>query len=159
MVDLLHLVLAREFPSREAASFEIAALKAQLEMPKGVVHVISDIHGEARKLRHVINNASGMLRPVVAELFEGELEGEELKQFLHLLYYPTESLQVKGDSFGEDEQQRYEWVLETLRRQFVVIRHLIHHDLQPIDMIPNVHTFLVHPIPMPCLDRIFLQNR
>lgn len=125
MIDLLHLVLAKEFPNREAASFEIAALKAQLEMPKGVVHVISDIHGEARKLRHVINNASGMLRPVVAELFEGELEGEDLKEFLHLLYYPTESLQMKGDSLGEDQEQRYQWVLETLRRQFVVIRHLI----------------------------------
>ncbi|MFK7912256.1 MAG: fructose-bisphosphatase class III [Akkermansiaceae bacterium] len=125
MVDLLHLVLAREFPSREAASFEIAALKAQLEMPKGVVHVISDIHGEARKLRHVINNASGMLRPVVAELFEGELEGDDLKQFLHLLYYPTESLQMWGDEFGGDQEKRYDWVLETLRRQFVVIRHLI----------------------------------
>lgn len=125
MADLLHLVLAREFPTREAASFEIAALKAQLEMPKGVVHVISDIHGEARKLRHVINNASGMLRPVVAELFQGELEGEELKRFLHLLYYPTESLQMRGAEFGEDQDERYAWVLETLRRQFVVIRHLI----------------------------------
>ncbi|BDS05817.1 fructose-1,6-bisphosphatase class 3 [Oceaniferula spumae] len=125
MVDLLHLVLAKEFPSREAASFEIAALRAQLETPKGVVHVISDIHGEARKLRHVINNASGMLRPVVAQLFEGELQGEELKQFLQLLYYPTESLQMKGVHFGENQDDRYEWVLKTLQRQFVVIRHLI----------------------------------
>ena len=125
MVDLLHLVLAREFPNREAVSFEIAALRAQLEVPKGVVHVISDIHGEARKLRHVINNASGMLRPIVARLFEGELEGEELKEFLHLLYYPTESLQMKGDDFACDQQKRYEWVMKTLRHQFVVIRHLI----------------------------------
>ena len=125
MVDLLHLVLAKEFPNREAVSFEIAALRAQLETPKGVVHVISDIHGEARKLRHVINNASGMLRPVVAQLFAGELEGEELKQFLHLLYYPTETLQMKGGHFGDNQNERYEWVMETLRRQFVVIRYLI----------------------------------
>lgn len=125
MVDLLHLVLAKQFPSREAASFEIAALRAQLESPKGVVHVISDIHGEARKLRHVINNASGMLRPVVAQLFEGELEGAELKEFLHLLYYPTETLQMKGGHFGDDLDARYEWGIESLRRQFVVIRHLI----------------------------------
>lgn len=123
-VGLLHEILAQRFPSRELAAFEIAALKAELEMPKGVVHVISDIHGEARKLRHVINNASGMLRPVVAELFRDEMGEEELGEFLHLLYYPTELLRLKDEGF-EGEDTRYDWVLETLQRQFVVIRHLI----------------------------------
>jgi len=124
MVNLLHESLARRFPSREMVAFEIAALKAQLEMPKGVVHVISDIHGEAAKLRHVINNASGMLRPVVVELFNGEMNKEELGEFLQLLYYPTELLRMKDDGFQNDDE-RYDWVLSTLTRQFVVIRHLI----------------------------------
>jgi fructose-1,6-bisphosphatase-3 len=122
MAELLHQILAKTFPTTESAVFEIAALKAQLEMPKGVVHVISDVHGEARKLRHVINNASGRLRPVVMELFAGKLEDVEFQEFLHLLYYPTELLQKKVKEFGDDEELRYEWILKIMRRQFDLIR-------------------------------------
>ena len=96
MAELLHQVLATSYPSSESAAFEIAALKAQLEMPKGVIHVISDIHGEARKLRHVINNASGRLRPLVESLFKGEMTAQEHQEFLLVLYYPTELLQTKA---------------------------------------------------------------
>ena len=39
-------------------------------LPKGVIHVISDIHGDDTKLRHVINNASGTLRPLIEQLFD-----------------------------------------------------------------------------------------
>ena len=63
--DLYHSELASNITELMSAVSEIAALKAQLELPKGVIHVISDIHGEAKKLRHVINNASGSLRPLV----------------------------------------------------------------------------------------------
>ncbi len=125
MADLLHQILAKTFPTAESAVFEIAALKAQLEMPKGVVHVISDVHGEARKLRHVINNASGRLRPVVKELFAGKMDAAEFKEFLHLLYYPTELLQKKVEELGDDEDARYEWVLEVLTRQFDLIRLML----------------------------------
>jgi fructose-1,6-bisphosphatase III len=125
MADLLHQILAKTFPTAETAVFEIAALKAQLEMPKGVVHVISDVHGEARKLRHVINNASGRLRPVVRELFEGKMDEGEFQEFLHLLYYPTELLQKKVEELGDDEEARYVWVLEVLTRQFDLIRLML----------------------------------
>ncbi len=54
--------LARRFPTPDAALAEIARLSAQLTLPKGVVHVVSDVHGEDLKLRHIINNASGTLR-------------------------------------------------------------------------------------------------
>ncbi len=121
MPNLLHQVLSKTFPTSESAVFEIAALKAQLEMPKGVVHVISDVHGEARKLRHVINNASGRLRPVVERLFKGELEGE-FQEFLHLLYYPTQLLQKKVKEFGGCDERRYEWVMKVMKRQFDLIR-------------------------------------
>ena len=56
--------LASRFPNVDAAMAEIARLAAVLTLPKGTVHVISDIHGEDQKLRHVINNASGSLRPI-----------------------------------------------------------------------------------------------
>ena len=61
--------LAERFPNVDAAMAEIARLSAVLTLPKGTVHVISDVHGEDQKLRHVINNASGTLRPVVEQLF------------------------------------------------------------------------------------------
>jgi fructose-1,6-bisphosphatase-3 len=123
MAELLHQVLATSYPSSELAAFEIAALKAQLEMPKGVSHVISDIHGEARKLRHVINNASGRLRPLVESLFKGEMTAQEHQEFLLVLYYPTELLQTKAEELEPEE--RPIWVKTTLLRQFCVIRELV----------------------------------
>ena len=119
-------ILSQPYPNTESAVFEIAALKAQLQLPKGVTHVISDVHGEARKLRHVINNASGRLRPMVAELFDGDTESAEFKEFLHLLYYPTELLQLKEEKFSDDLEGRYQWVLTSLQRQFTIIRWEIH---------------------------------
>src|SRR5262245_49539107 len=66
--------LAERFPTVDAAAARIAYLQAVLGLPKGVVHVISDVHGDDRKLRHVLNNASGSLRPLVDELFGQRLD-------------------------------------------------------------------------------------
>ncbi|MBB5352494.1 fructose-1,6-bisphosphatase-3 [Haloferula luteola] len=124
MSGWIHRALAERFPTIESAVSEIAALKAQLELPKGVIHVISDIHGEAKKLRHVINNASGRLRPLVSELFEEDLDPREFREFLNVLYYPAEILQLKEEELRND-QDRFEWVLATLRWQFDLIRRII----------------------------------
>lgn len=123
MAELIHQILSKSFPSSELAAFEVAALKAQLEVPKGVIHVISDIHGEARKLRHVINNASGRLRPIVTGLFKDKMTECEIKEFLHVLYYPTELLQSKFEQLRDED--RYDWVHTTLQRQFSVIREIV----------------------------------
>ena len=83
--------LAREFPNVDAAMAEIARLSAVLTLPKGTVHVISDIHGEDKKLRHVINNASGTLRPLVERLFaDADGAASEFQEFLTLIFYPAE---------------------------------------------------------------------
>src|SRR6201989_2671257 len=78
--------LAHEVPSIDSAIAEIARLSAELTLPKGTIHVISDIHGEDKKLRHVINNASGTLRPLVERLFKDKMGAEELQQFLTLVF-------------------------------------------------------------------------
>ena len=75
-------LLSRQFPNTDAALAVIARLSAQLTLPKGTIHVISDVHGEHAKLRHVINNASGTLRPLVERLFAGRMTPEEMRQFL-----------------------------------------------------------------------------
>ncbi len=51
-----------------------------MSLPKGAIHVISDIHGEDKKLRHVINNASGTLRPLVEQMFQHRSPPEEFSK-------------------------------------------------------------------------------
>jgi fructose-1,6-bisphosphatase III len=84
--------LARQFPSLDAALAEIARLSAELTLPMSAVHILSDIHGDDVKLRHVINNASGLLRPLVKRVFAGRMSEEDIPEFLSLLFYPRETL-------------------------------------------------------------------
>src|SRR6516164_1414105 len=79
--------LARQFPTLDSAVAEIARLSAELTLPKGTIHVISDVHGDDTKLRHVINNASGQLRPLVERLFAERLAPAELQELLALVFY------------------------------------------------------------------------
>src|SRR5436190_17462682 len=83
-------VLADRFANIDAATAEIARLSAVLTLPKGTIHVISDIHGEDKKLRHVINNASGTLRPLVEKQFKDKMNPQQLKEFITLIFYPAE---------------------------------------------------------------------
>src|SRR5437867_4614845 len=71
--------LSRQFRNVSAAVAEIARQSAELTLPKGSIHVISDIHGDDVKLRHVINNASGTLRPLVEQMFGGRLTPADLQ--------------------------------------------------------------------------------
>jgi fructose-1,6-bisphosphatase-3 len=115
--------LAAQYPTADLALAEASALRASLSFPKGIVHVVSDVHGEYKKLRHIINNASGSLRPLVEGLFEGDMNDEELGQFLSVIYYPHEALEYLRPSLVESGE-RGEWVRRTLRRQFRVVREL-----------------------------------
>ncbi len=119
--------LSRTYPTSTSAISEIAGLKAMLGLPKGVVHVVSDVHGEYAKLRHVINNASGALRPLVEHLLGGTLAKEEQTNLLATIYYPREELaKMRADNSGQlsDPARRAEWVLRTLRLQFALVRQL-----------------------------------
>src|SRR5256885_2896959 len=82
--------LSERFRNIDAALAEIVRLAAVLTLPKGTIHVISDIHGEDKKLRHVINNASGTLRPLVQGLFASRMGPDEFREFLTLIFYPAE---------------------------------------------------------------------
>ena len=115
--------LAREFPNIDSALAEIARLSAVLTLPKGTVHVISDIHGEDKKLRHVINNASGTLRPLVEKLFLDKMEPSEFQEFLTLTFYPAEvTLRLEQTLTDPDELRTY--ARRTLRHQFELVRVL-----------------------------------
>lgn len=121
---LSHLnALSARFPTTDAAIAEAAALRAMLELPRGTVHVISDIHGEDTKLRHVINNASGALRGLVDQIVGDRLDATEKARFLAVLYYPREAI----NRFSRDivaDGRRGEWVYRTLSLQFEIVRAL-----------------------------------
>ena len=125
MADPALYFLAEHYATISSAASEVAALRATKELPKGVIHVISDIHGEHQKLRHVINNASGRLRPMVERIFSGCLGPAELQAFMNVLYYPAEVIRLKKEALATLPEERREWVRTTLENQFKIIRALI----------------------------------
>src|SRR4051812_35068930 len=112
--------LQKQFPTLDAALGEIARLSAELALPMGAVHVISDIHGEDGKLRHVINNASGMLRPLVRRLFGDRLAPDQVQELLALLFYPRESLHLLEPKL-RDPQARQAFCRRTLSDLFYIV--------------------------------------
>lgn len=119
--------LARLYPSVDAAVAELARLEAEATLPAHTVHVISDVHGDDVKLRHVINNASGTLRPLVEKLFAGRKSEAEIGAFLTLIFYPKEALELIRGRLA-DEAARGRFVAETLRDLFEVVRWLARSD-------------------------------
>lgn len=115
--------LSREVPNIDCAIAEIARFSAELTLPKGTIHVISDIHGEDKKLRHVINNASGTLRPLVAELVKDKMSAEEFEKFIKLIFYPAEVVSQMERSLRDEDQQKA-YALVTLESLFDVVRVL-----------------------------------
>jgi fructose-1,6-bisphosphatase III len=115
--------LQRQYPTLDAALAEIARLSAELTLPKGTIHVISDIHGDDVKLRHVINNASGQLRPLVEKTFAGRLNPAELQEFLTLVFYPRETLERLGPKLDDPDEQR-RFCRHALKNLFEIVRIL-----------------------------------
>ena len=85
-------LLAREFPTVQAAGREIINLQAIMNLPKGCEHFISDVHGEYEAFRHLINACSGVVRVKIDELFGTYVSMEERDQLATLIYYPKEKL-------------------------------------------------------------------
>jgi fructose-1,6-bisphosphatase-3 len=115
--------LSEQFPTVDWALAEIARLSAVLTLPKGTVHVISDIHGEDKKLRHVINNASGTLRPLVEQLFAEKLPPRDFQEFLKLTFYPAEMVEQLEQTPMRPAELR-EFAIRSMRLQFKLVRVL-----------------------------------
>ena len=115
--------LSGRFPDVDSAMAEIARLAAVLTLPKGTIHVISDVHGEDKKLRHVINNASGTLRPLVQKLFASKMTPAEFQEFLTLIFYPAEMVERLERTLVDPEELRA-FAARTLRHEFDLVRVL-----------------------------------
>jgi fructose-1,6-bisphosphatase-3 len=77
-------ILAKRYPTVDAAVAELANLEAILTLPKPTVHIVSDVHGEFAKLRQIVANASGSLRPLVEAISPDP-------DLLDLIYFPHET--------------------------------------------------------------------
>jgi fructose-1,6-bisphosphatase III len=115
--------LAREVSNIDSAVAEIARLSAELTLPKGTIHVISDIHGEDKKLRHVINNASGTLRPLVERLFKDRMSPDQFQEILTLIFYPAEVVERLQQTLRDPLEQKA-YAMRTLHDLFDIVRVL-----------------------------------
>ena len=125
--DLISLErLAAEFSNMDAAIAELARLSAVQTLPRGAIHMISDIHGEDKKLRHVINNASGTLRPIVEQMFGDSMDHETLKEFLTITFYPAEVTEQLQQTLTDPVELKA-YARKILHPQFALLRHLMSH--------------------------------
>jgi fructose-1,6-bisphosphatase III len=114
---------SREIPNIDAAMAEIVRFSAELTLPKGTIHVISDIHGEDKKLRHVINNASGTLRPLAEKLFKTRMSPRQFQEFLTLIFYPAEVCDRLERTLTDPLRQK-KFAMRVLRDLFEIVRVL-----------------------------------
>ncbi len=131
--SLPHLrALAYRFPDVDAALAEIAHLRAVLELPRGTVHVVSDVHGEYRKLEHILRNGSGGLRPLVERTFGERIDAKGRALLLNLVYYPRETW-ARVAAGLEGDAARAVFARDTLLRELELLRILAaRHDLRHV---------------------------
>lgn len=111
--------LSQRYPTIQKASTEIINLSAILNLPKGTEHFISDIHGEYEAFTHILNNASGVIRRKINDVFKDSLRQSEKSQLATLIYYPKEKLQ----HILQNEENPNEWYRITLHRLVEVCRN------------------------------------
>lgn len=111
-------LLAKQYPSIQKASTEIINLSAILSLPKGTEHFLSDLHGEYEAFTHLINNASGVVRRKINDIFRDSLRESEKNSLATLIYYPDEKLKW----IMRHEPEMEEWYKLTLHRLIKVCR-------------------------------------
>ncbi|MCB0322771.1 MAG: fructose-bisphosphatase class III [Bdellovibrionales bacterium] len=121
-LELFHLrELSKRYPTSESALARLACLRAFATLPVGTVHVISDIHGEFKKLRHIINNGSGSLRALVDTYMATSLTGAERQQLLNFIHYPRETWSLLE---LHDPAAREALLRNVIRWEFALLREL-----------------------------------
>ncbi|MEZ4641287.1 MAG: fructose-1,6-bisphosphatase [Chloroflexota bacterium] len=93
--DLNYLrLLAKQYPTIQAAATEIINLNANLNLPKGTEHFLSDLHGEYEPFLHVLKNGSGSIKRRIDELFANQLAEIDRQNLATLIYYPEQKLSL-----------------------------------------------------------------
>jgi fructose-1,6-bisphosphatase-3 len=111
-------LLSKQYPSIQAASTAIINLSAELNLPKGTEHFLSDIHGEYEAFRHVLKNGSGSIKRKIEETFGDALSEHEKRTLGTLIYYPEEKLSLILPTVVDEA----EWYRTTLLRLIKLCR-------------------------------------
>lgn len=92
-LDMKYLnLLAKEYPTAEAAACEIIKLSAIRSLPKGTEYFFSDLHGEYESFLHLLRSASGMIRAKIDLIFGKSIPNEEREHLAKLIYAPEDNL-------------------------------------------------------------------
>lgn len=113
-------LLSEQYPSIQAASNAIIQLSAELELPKGTEHFLSDIHGEYEAFQHVIKNGAGSIWRKVNEMFSNTMSKQERRNLATLIYYPEQKVTLMLQTVPD----RAEWCRLTLIRLIQLCRLL-----------------------------------
>ena len=105
-------LLSEKYPTKESVYERLVHLQAQLGLPKGVEHFMSDLHGEYETFFHILNNCSGVIREKVDYVFGARLTDEEKAEFCTLVYYPREKI----ERMRIERKNTPEWYRENLSR-------------------------------------------
>ncbi len=113
-------LLSKQYPSIQAASNAIITLSAQLKLPKGTEHFLSDVHGEHEAFSHLLRNGAGSIWRKIEEIFAGTLSQSEKRTLATLIYYPEE----KSTLLLQSAPDMGEWSRVTLARLIRICRVL-----------------------------------
>lgn len=105
-------LLAKDYPTVQAAGTEIVKLQGILNLPKGTEHFLSDIHGEYEAFLHILNSCSGEVKEKLTELFGDTISKQELDDLATLIYYPSAKLALVADANPDLD----DWYRITLNR-------------------------------------------
>ena len=114
-------LLSNTFPTARKAASEIINLSANLNLPKGTEHFISDIHGEYEAFNHILKNGSGSISKKVDDELGGELTQKQKKSLCTLIYYPEEKLEL----IEKTEKDFYGWCKQTLLYLIRITRRMV----------------------------------
>jgi fructose-1,6-bisphosphatase-3 len=118
-IDYLDL-LAKQYPSIQAASTALVGLTAQLQLPKGTEHFLSDVHGEHEAFQHALKTGSGSIRRKIEQRFGDTLTEQEKRSLATLIYYPEQKLPLILKTVDDET----EWLRLTLDRLLSLVREV-----------------------------------
>lgn len=111
-------ILAQKYPTIQDVATHIITLTSFNALPKGTEHFMSDLHGESQAFIHILNNASGVIREKIDELFGHILSSDERANFATLIYYPQRKLELVKKQVRDMD----DWYRVTLQRMVELCR-------------------------------------
>ena len=113
-------LLSEKYPSVQSASTAIINFTAQLQLPKGTEHFLSDIHGENEAFQHVVRNGAGSILRKIDEMFSNTMSKSVRRNLATLIYYP----ELKTPLMLQSIPDKDEWCKLTLIRLVKFARQL-----------------------------------